>query len=148
MGNLFRDTDGKCSWEDGLPENDPGEAPYDEDRFEDAQVAEHSNGQAAGPLSDQASVDREAAEWARLWKAGGEYGNLFEDDIEPLPPLQAHELVEAAMSFPAHTGLGADNVSPRALARLPPEALEELARLLHKAELLGTWTSAMALVLL
>ena len=62
---------------------DPGEAPYDEDRIGEASAKVPSDGLTVGPLSDQASVDREAAEWARLWKAGGEYGNLFDDDIEP-----------------------------------------------------------------
>ena len=50
----------------GLPDIDPGEAPYDEDRIGETGVTVLSEGLTVSHLSDQASVDREAAEWARL----------------------------------------------------------------------------------
>ena len=54
----------------------------------------------------------------------------------------------AAASFPADTGLGVDNFSPRALLRLPDDALQELAHLLAAAEHLGSWPDALHLVLI
>ena len=54
----------------------------------------------------------------------------------------------AALTFPAGTGLGGDNVSPRALARLSDEALMALARILAAAEALGAWGQAVSLVLI
>ena len=52
----------------------------------------------------------------------------------------------ACLSFPAATGLGADNISPRALARLSDPTLARLAALLHAAERLGQWPPSMRLV--
>ena len=68
--------------------------------------------------------------------------------LEALPPLTRQDVIDAAMSFPSGTGLGSDNISRRALARLPEEALDELISLLHRAEQLGSWTDAMALVMI
>jgi hypothetical protein len=46
-------------------------------------------------------------------------------------------LRRTASTFPVGTGLGADNVSPRSIARLSDELLMALAIVLMKAELLG-----------
>ena len=67
------------------------------------------------PLSDQAVVDMEAEDWAAQWQETARY--------TPPNPTQATPLLEegikrAAHSCPANTGLGADNIAPRAIARL------------------------------
>ena len=48
--------------------------------------------------------------------------------------------------FPTATGVGVDNISPRALLRLPDALLEELAQVLMQAEEEGSWSDALALV--
>ena len=65
-----------------------------------------------------------------------------------LPRLVVQMLVLAALTFPAGTGLGADNIAPRAFARLSSEALTALATILMAAEALGDWGDAVALVLI
>ncbi len=82
----------------------------------------------------------------------GHYGHLHS------PAFPAHLLVmpdrltlwgldQALASFPTCTGLGADNMSPRAILRLPVEARLLLIQLLLAAEALGCWTVAVNLVL-
>ena len=98
-------------------------------------------------LSSQADVDNELHEWASLWEA--------ESTVEPLPPgrlpgttqrLTPEILTAAALTFPADTGLGGDNFSPRAVARLPNARLDQLAQLLMRCEEVGAWPSVWALV--
>ena len=102
------------------------------------------------PLGEQAAVDHEAAAWATQWATGSTY-------IEPDFPVQ--QLVapaplvlwafdHATASFPVATGLGADNVSPRALLRLPDALRLVLLRILMLAERLGQWPQALNLVLI
>ena len=67
----------------------------------------------------------------------------FPADLDELPPLDAFSMRAAALSFPADTGLGADNIAPRALARLSDSALEALARLEA-----GSWCQVLSLVLI
>ena len=144
----LRDTAGGCSWDEGLPDAEPGEVSFDDDRiiYDDDGALPPLD--SPGPLSDQAGVDRDAKEWADLWKAGEDYNVFFGDDIEPMTPLNSQELIDAAVAFPTDTGSRADSISPRALARLPREAIDELVDLLHQAEKLGSWSDAMSLVLI
>ena len=90
-----------------------------------------------------------ADEWARLWLEGAEIlqppsGALPSD----LPPLPATDLKMAAMTFPPHTGLGADNLAPRALASLPHQQLQTLAHLLNLCEKEGRWRRQWTMVLI
>ena len=55
---------------------------------------------------------------------------------------------EAALRFPADTGVGADNVAARALASLPSRMLDELAALLNQCEDQGGWPERWQLVLI
>ena len=55
---------------------------------------------------------------------------------------------KAARSFPADTGLGADNVAPRAIARLSDQAILALIALLEAFEASGSWCDALDLVLI
>ena len=57
----------------------------------------------------------------------------------PGQPLTAQRLRDAALIFDADTGLGADQVAPRAYARLPQAVLEALALRLHRVEMEGKW---------
>ena len=59
-----------------------------------------------------------------------------------------HSIKAAAASFPLHTGVGADNISPRALLRLSDEALNALARLIVKMEGACHWARELDLVLI
>ena len=54
----------------------------------------------------------------------------------------------ASSSFPAGTGLGHDNISPRALARLSDSALIDLSALFAAFESLGGWCEVLNLVLI
>ena len=62
--------------------------------------------------------------------------------------LTVEAIRAAAASFPAGTGLGVDNISPRALLRLSDEALAALASLLMAIERHGEWPPELHLVLI
>ena len=69
--------------------------------------------------TEQQAVDIEARRWAEQWRTGAPYGAPAFPEIAVAPPaLAAQCLADAAASFPAGAGLGADNLAPRALARL------------------------------
>ena len=92
------------------------------------------------PLCDRAAVDLEAEEWAKQWAVGAEYQPLpfgADEDERPPPALAAAMLREAAASFPAATGVGSDNIGPRACTRLSDCALGALAVILIACERAG-----------
>ena len=62
--------------------------------------------------------------------------------MDVLPPIGAAALKAAAASFPAATALGADNISPRALLRLPTRFFELLSQLLARFEKASSWPLA------
>ena len=68
-------------------------------------------------------MELEADKWAELWD---EHGVAFAPPEGILdssaPPITPRMLRTASLSFPAGTGLGADNVAPRAYAALPSTA--------------------------
>ena len=101
------------------------------------------------PLCDQADVEAEADQWAKLWQESGTYCCPFTPgEVQVLAPLAAPAIRSAALSFPPHTGVGCDNVAPRAVARLSDEALGALGRLLMACELVGDWGHVVRLVLI
>lgn len=57
-------------------------------------------------------------------------------------------LRDAGVAFPAGTGLGWDDLHPRALLRLPNDVLEALLRVLHACESQGRWPKAVASVII
>ena len=61
--------------------------------------------------------------------------------------LFTDEIRQAALSFSAATGKGADNIAPRAVARLSDELLTYLGQLLALALRIGQWPSLCRLVL-
>ncbi len=136
------------------------------DEFEETLVHKASGGmQAAGipgggigdadeqpdiaPLSDQAAVEEEATAWANLWQVKQPYDQPhFDCSQEHLAPIVPWAIATAAVSFPAGTGLGSDNISPKALARLSQSALAALAALFMAFEKLGEWCEVLDLVLI
>ena len=110
-------------------------------------VMKFKGDQRQEPLWDQAAVDKEAEEWAALWQENCDYDIPWPQDIPSLPPLTAQKIRDAAKSFPPDTGVGVDNIAPRALTRLSDEALQSLADILNALERHGTWTAAMGPIL-
>jgi hypothetical protein len=103
-----------------------------------------------GPLSDQATVEQQANDWAEIWKEEASYCEPDFGDLsgEQLAPLWPWAIVEAVSTFPVGTGLGADNVAPRALRRLLAAAIKALIALFLAFEAAGSWTKALNLVLI
>ena len=100
-------------------------------------------------LSDQGDIESTADGWAALWQEGKHpflppSGHLPSD----LPLLDAQAIKDAALSFPANTGVGADNTAPRAVAALPVAIRQRLADLLNECERVGTWPSRWQIVLI
>ena len=108
------------------------------------------------PAADQVTVEREAEERAKWWRVQEKYEDPFEDDehrdqaerdLSELTPLTVADIRMAARSFPIGTGVGVDNVSPRALDRLSDEAINALISVLHACERTGKWRDCNALVM-
>ncbi len=101
------------------------------------------------PLCDQGDVEAEANQWAGLWEELQQYEDPFEGiELEDKGPLEVFSLRQSAMSFPIGTGIGCDNISPRAVGRLSDAALFALALLLHACERRGRWGSLICLVVI
>jgi hypothetical protein len=101
------------------------------------------------PLCDQGSVDKQGSEWGTLWEEHATYVNpLFNLQLEMFNDL-AHDLIPlAASTFPGDTGLGEDNMAPRALGRLSQEAIQALAHLFLAFEKFGDWPTLLNLIVL
>ena len=100
-------------------------------------------------------VDYEAEKWFALSNTDGEYEEIWPTDMPVLPALSdklpvptAQEFTDAMLTFPANTGVGADNIAPRALARLPSMLIEALINMYVAAEMLGYWPECTVLVLI
>ena len=100
-------------------------------------------------MSDQAVVDKEAEEWAALWEEAKEYVPPdFGEHEQQARALLQKAVREAALSFPIHTGLGAGNLAPRAIARLSDNGIQALVLLFLAFEKLGEWCDILNLVLI
>ena len=105
--------------------------------------------EAPVPLSDQADIEREANAWGDLWHEGQSYtAHVDPHGTDLLEPLMPWALRASAMSFPISTGVGAENIAPRAVSRLSDAVMRGLCALLTAAELLGAWPTIAALVLI
>ena len=101
------------------------------------------------PLCDQAAVEHEADAWADQWLEGGHYPDCFTGvELPPPLPLVNMEVRRAANAFPIGSGVGGDNIAPRAIARLSDRLLEWLCLILMAAEVLGDWPAAWRLVMI
>ena len=94
------------------------------------------------PLDIQGAADQKARSWAMEWGAGMQLPEVsWPVDLGPAPPpLSMTALRDALIAFPAGTGLGWDDLHPRALLRLPNDTLEALLRLLLACESQGRWS--------
>ena len=133
-------------------DDDEGDTYDDLDGYKEDNAESSRNTDAilhcSAPLCDQAAIELEAEQWAKLWDEGKIYnGGSFGSKLGVLPRITVDQMRRAALSFPADTGVGADNISPRALARLSDGALESLIRILHLAEDSGRWPDELNLVL-
>ena len=149
-------TMGSDSWHDGIPSENRTADSNDEDtnvvEDDDALLIRYNEHAAKRqtPLADQAAVDAERSKWASLWKEDDSYNvSIIEDsECDALALLCPWAIKQAAVTFPPGTGLGADNVSPRALLRLSEAALTALGFIYQAIERVGSWTEAIQLVLI
>ncbi len=134
---------------DGLTQVDADDSQGPQERSWHPKLASTIDASGHLPLHDQGAVDQEAGQWAALWREGQEYRGVFHDgDIGPPIALILQVLRLAIRSFPITTGLGADNIAPRALDRLSDEVLDRLCILLLAAEAFGDWPTIMRLILI
>ena len=101
----------------------------------------HTIDRCAMPLHSQQEVEREARTWASIWQADAKPPALLWPAIlgEPLPELCVTAALYARAAFPSDTGLGWDNLHPRALRRVSAAAIAAFLRIFMLAELLGRW---------
>ena len=109
------------------------------------------------PVSDQHGIQREADKWARLWQCGSPYEGVELLDTccklaDAFPPITIEDITRAAGTFierkPMATGLGAHNISPRAIGRLPDRLKRLLASLPPSCEKFGRWPATLSVVLI
>jgi hypothetical protein len=155
-GGWSRSPVGNAALEDAVPDagGDADDGTLDDLPAEDRTAEPHGctdvGHAVVTPLAEQAAVDVEAAGWSQQWAMDDSYTQpIFDRNVmAALPLLTVLALRVAAMTFPAGTGLGGDNVAPRAFGRLSDSALSALARILMAAEALGAWGQAVSLVLI
>ncbi len=100
------------------------------------------------PLCDQADVEQEADGWAGIWQEAADYlCSVLPSEASRPQALGAAQMRAASRTFPYDTGLGADNVAPRAIERLSDDMLQRLAQLLSDFECAGCWARTLRLVL-
>ena len=102
----------------------------------------------ATPLSAQQVANAERITWGREWAASDE---RIEPDwgcgvAEAPPELLLVTFKAMLATFPCGTGLGWDDLHPRALLRLPDEVLEAIIAILRRCEREGSWPLAVRLV--
>ena len=143
----------QSSWNNAVQAEDDAQGDTNEieqSTFDD--IAEFTPDEAnllVAPLCDQASVDQQASTWGELWLTECEYKQpMFELQRDMFIDLAPDLIPLAAATFPGDTGLGEDNVAPRALQRLSPEALAALAALFMAFERLGDWPTLLNLIVL
>jgi len=101
------------------------------------------------PLSDQATVEAKADEWGSLWEECSDYrAPCIDVSNSTIADMLPWAIRNAAAPFPVNTGLGSDNISPRAILRLSEPGLVALAALFLAFEKLGSWCSSLDLVLI
>ena len=136
-----------------------GDVPFDDETFSRDTLEQSTKNRDFGapnkyystdyPLCDQADIEREADQWASLWKVNTRYSCDFPThELSRLDVLYAHTIRRAALTFPIATGVGCDNIAPRAIARLSDETLDALGRLLLACEIVGEWGAIVELVLI
>ena len=102
------------------------------------------------PLHSQQDVEREARAWASVWQADAQPPTPLWPTImgESLPELCVTAAMYACAAFPSDTGLGWDNLHPRALRRVSVAAVATLLRIFVVAEILGWWPEMIGIVVI
>ena len=143
---------GEASLDDSKPNDADGSYTYD-DLHGSREGADNGTADSCdtvplcAPFGDQAAIEQEANGWAKLWAGGDGYNGCdFGEEVDDLPALTIQGLRDAAMSLPAGTSMGADNISPRAIARLSDGAVGSLIEILHMAEKRVAWPAELNLV--
>ena len=142
---------GKCDPLDADP--DPFDPETDPDGLQDPHdlVAEEDlDTPCVAPLGGLAEADNQAESWGAEWGIGTDQPPVLWPNFDaesPLPSMVVQTIRSASDTFPAGTGLGWDKLHPRALGRLPDEALLALIRIFILAELMGAWPSLVGIVL-
>ena len=81
------------------------------------------------PLADQVVVDAHADELAKIWHADHDYdAPTWPMNQQQLEQLLPGAIRAAASTFPVGTGLGADNIAPRAFVRKGATQLATVSR--------------------
>ena len=101
-----------------------------------------------GPVAE---VEEALREWAKIWKVDQEVQKVDrpwekEGQVE-LEPLTGSEVGQAALAFKESTGIGSDDIHPRAVARLTEEGKETVAVFLTSAERSRVWPKQAATLL-
>ena len=100
------------------------------------------------PADVQQEVDEEGRKWASVWAAAEEVEACqWPLEIEELPDIGAHQILEAAGTFKDEVGLGWDRLHPKALRRLPEGMLTELGKIFKEAEKKGVWGKHIGVVI-
>ena len=86
------------------------------------------------PASAQQQADDEAAAWNKQWGSETKAAPVKwpADMGEELPRILREELIEAAKTFPKHTGLGWDRLHPKSIERLSDETVDVLGKLMMR----------------
>ena len=102
------------------------------------------------PATAQQQADDEAEAWHGQWGKGVDIEPLrWPSEMgEDLARILREELVEAARTFPNHTGLGWDRLHPKNIERMSNETVDLLVMVLQKCEEDGEWHEAVALVII
>ena len=90
------------------------------------------------PGTAQQQADDEAVAWHGQWGKDLKFEPLCwpKDMGEELPRILREELIEAARTFPNHTGLGWGRLHPRSIERLSNETIDLLVHVLLFSDLL------------
>lgn len=127
------------------------------DHWSDVALAEQaslmtdcSKAAANTPMGAMGEADEQRTAWGVRWDSG-------KVRIEPqwpavvadsMPYLSIQAFINACMSSPGQTGLGWDNIHPRALARLPRQVLLQLVLRLLAAETTWAWPTLVGWVVM
>ena len=149
-----RNADGWCETQMAEGEENDITERDDLDGISEQQLAAvKGTGQSAcrTPAEAQQEANICAKVWSKQW--GSELKDIEElewpEHIGESPPaLWVEAVLDAAMTFPADTGLGWDGIHPRCLHRVSRELIEWLVLILRQAEATGEWQAAVELVII
>ena len=95
----------------------------------------------AAPMGSQAEADEQRMAWGQQWATGTQVPQPQWPEVaaRSIPDLTVNMFRDACRSFPSGTGLGWDNLHPRALIRVSHRLLLQLVLCMLEAERTGQW---------